>query len=99
MWDRLGIQPFSTLWHAIWVTVAFVISSTVWILEIVYDFLPYREPYEDTSYLYDLVEVAPIATIIFALLTVGVWVAWWRERNPREPKPSTFEDLRRQRYL
>lgn len=99
MWNRLGIQRLSTPWHAIWVTIAFISSLTVWILESIYDFLPYRETYEGTSYSYDWVEAAPLATIVLALLTVGVWIAWWRGRKPREPRPSTFEDLRRQRYL
>lgn len=53
MWNRLGIQRFSTPWHAIWVTIAFISSLTVWILESIYDFLPYRETYEGTSYSYD----------------------------------------------
>ena len=44
---------FSTPWHVIWVTIAFISSLTVWILESIYDFLPYRETYEGTSYSYD----------------------------------------------
>ena len=90
---RFGIRPFSNLWHALWTTLAFAVSLTIWILEAVYDFGAPRG-YENTSYVDDFLYMIPAATVLFALLASGLWIAWRRERKPpSQPEALTFDDL------
>ena len=71
-----GLEPFSNVWQAVWTTLAFAGSLTVWVLA-----YTGGRPDRDTSYVEDFVALSPIATIIFALLAVVLWIVWWRGRS------------------
>ncbi len=75
-----GIRPFSTLWHAVWTTLAFVVSLSVWILEAING---YSDPHPDeqTTYVQDFLALAPEATLLFAVLAVVLWVGFGKERK------------------
>jgi hypothetical protein len=73
------VRPFSNLWHALWISLAFVVSLAIWVFTRDLD-IP--RGYEgNTSYLQDVIFAAPTATIFFGLLAISMWIAWWVERK------------------
>ena len=72
----LNIRPFSNLWHALWTSLAFIVSIILWITVD-------APPVSAKSYSADFMRLVPAGTVLFAILAVSLWVAWWRERRSR----------------
>jgi len=76
-----GIRPYSNLFHAIWTTLAFVVFLAVWLFwDINLPLEAYEVPqelHENISFVGSMILLAPTATIIFAILAGGLWVASW----------------------
>lgn len=43
-----------------------------------------RPPYGANSYAADVVRLAPMGIVLFGLLAIVAWAAWWKERHPKE---------------
>ena len=92
-----NIKPYSNLWHSIWISLAFVGSLAVWIFWDI-NVPPGRFPgeYGNTSYLADFIGLAPVATVIFGILAITLWIVIWTERRDRRagvynlPRSHTF---------
>ena len=64
-----NIRPYSNLWHAIWTSLAFVVSLVAWIFWDI-NFPPFF-----------------LATVVFGMLAIGLWIAAWNDRRVRYYRP------------